>query len=188
MFELAPFDLPADYGENIVPLDDVKRWCSIEIDDTEFDDLLGAMRDAAVDMVERYCGVYLAERAGVVWTGEAIPARFRLPYRPASAVTAFDYRDSGGAEASLAVDGIRLTALGELRTIDGSAWPSGDGYEVTFTAGYTDANRPALLVTAVKMFAAHLFANREAVITGTISGEIPLGFERACRQFRPVLL
>lgn len=188
MFELAPFDLPPDYGEGIVPLADIKAWCSIDEDETEFNELLGFMRDAAVDMVERYCGVFLAPREGVVWAGEVIPAKFRLPYRPATAVTAFAYFDRNGAPATLDVAGLRLTAGSELRTLAGAAWPSGEGYQVTFSAGYTAANRPPALVTAVKMFGAHLFANREAVITGTISGEIPLGFQTACRQFRPVLI
>lgn len=188
MFELAPFDLPEDYGQGIVPLADIKAWCSIDEAEDEFDGLLGFMRDAAVDMVERYCGVYLALREGVVWTGEVIPAKFRLPYRPAIEITGFAYFDYNGASATFDVAGLRLTAGSELRTLAGAAWPSGEGYEVTFSAGYTDANRPPALVTAVKMFAAHLFANREAVITGTISGEIPLGFQTLCRQFRPVLI
>lgn len=188
MFELAPFDLPADYGEGIVSLEDVKAWCSIDPGETEFDGLLGALRDAAVDMVERYCGVFLAPREGVVWTGDAIGARFRLPYRPVSAVTAFAYLDRSGAPSLLDTATLRLAAAGELRTLGGEAWPDGEAFEVTFNAGYTDANRPSLLVTAVKMFTAHLFANREAVVTGTISGEIPLGFQRMCAQFRPVLI
>ena len=186
MFELAPFDVPDGYGEGIVPLADVKAWCGVHETDDEHDGLLEAMRDAAVDMVERYCGVFLAPREGLIWTSEVLPDQLRLPVRPVSAITAFAYLDGDGSEQSIDPVSLRITAGGVIRPVAGVAWPRvGGGIELTFTAGFTDANRPAALVAAVKMFTAHLFANREAVsASGSVGGEIPLGFKRLCRAYR----
>ena len=187
MFELAPFALPADYAEAILPLSRVKNQCSIEQDETEFDDLLPLLRDAAVDMVERYCGVALAPKTGLVWNAEALPRRLILPVRPVTAITAVEYLDPAGAEQVFAPEGLRIGLRGELLARPGVAWPRiGGGLRVTFDAGFTAADRPAVLVQAAAMFCAHLFLHREAVITGTISGEIPLGFRQLCAPFRPV--
>jgi uncharacterized phiE125 gp8 family phage protein len=188
MFELAPFDLPADYAEGIVSLADAKAHLSVEADETGFDDLIAALRDAAVDMVERYCGVYLAPRTGAVWSAECLPRRLRLPVRPVTAVTGFAYLDSAGDAAEVDVATLRVGPGGELLPLAGVCWPAGNGFAVTFSAGYTATNRPPALVQAVKMFIAHLFTNREAVVTGTITAEIPLGFQALCAQFRPVLI
>ena len=190
IYQLAPDDKPAGYGEGIVSLEDLKAHVSVLADDTEFDALLPLLRDAAVDMVERYCGVRLSPCAGLVWQAEGLPHRVSLGVRPVVEVTGFSYLDSTNAPQTLAVDKLRIAAGGELRPVPGETWP-GDiaaGVEITFDAGFTDANRPAALVHAVKMFAAHLFVNREAVVTGTIATDIPLGFQMLCAPFRPVVV
>lgn len=191
MFELAPFDLPEGYGDEILPLAEAKAHLSIEASETEFDDLVGALRDSAVDMVERYCGVYLASRTGVVWKAECLPARVRLGVRPVTSIDEGAYLDSDGAEQAWDVTTLRLGLRDEVVLKAGESWPSGmdGGIALTFTAGYTDANRPKALVAAVKMFLAHLFANREAVgASGAIGGEIPLGFKALCGAYRiPVI-
>lgn len=189
-FELAPFALPADYGDGIVPLADVKAWVAIEDAEPEFDELLGVMRDAGVDMVERYCGVYLAEREGVVWTADCLPARLRLGVRPVTEITEVVYLDSDGEDQEIDVGTLRLGPHGEVLPKPGQSWPSGiaAGLQVTFTAGYAAGEAPPALIAAVKMFAAHLFENREAVVSGTISSEIPLGFKAQCAAYRmPVI-
>lgn len=189
MFELAPFALPSGYGEAILSLDDAKRHLSIDLNETEFDDEVAAYRDAAVDMVEQYCGVALGER-DVTWRGEGIPARFRLPVRPVVQLVSGEYLDTGGATQQIDVSTLRLGLRGEVLLKSGQSWPSGidGGIELTFTAGYASGECPAALVQAVRMFTAHLFANREAVITGTISGEIPLGFRTLCSPYRAVVV
>jgi uncharacterized phiE125 gp8 family phage protein len=185
-FELAPFALPADYGEGIVPLEAMKAHLGVLEDDQ--DGLIGVYRDAAVDMVEKYCGVYLAQREGVVWRGEVLVSPLALGVWPITEITAIDWLDSTGA----AIDGDdadwRIVRRDEIALKPGRTLPTdvAAGVEITFVAGFVSA--PPALVQAVKLFAAHLFANREAVITGTISGEIPLGFRQLCGQYRmPVI-
>lgn len=189
MFELAPFALPADYGEGVVPLSSVKAHCSIDADDDEFDAELGLYRDAAVDMVERYCGIYLAEREGVVWKAETLPTKLRLGVGPIVSIDEGAYLDAAGADAEWDVSTLRIGLRGEVVLRAGQSWPTGSGFAVTFTAGYADDERPPALVQAVLMFTAHLFANRESVqASGTIGGEVPLGFRMLCSPYSAVVL
>lgn len=187
-FELAPFDQEAGYAEGIVSLAALKAHIGILHSDR--DDELGFYRDAAVDMVERYCGVRLAECAGLVWRAEALPSPASLGVWPVTAITGIAWLDSEGTQQTGTASDWRIVRRDQIALKPGKSLPSGvaAGVEVTFTAGFTDANRPASLVQAVKMFAAHLNLHREAVLTGTISGEIPLGFRQMCGQYRmPVI-
>lgn len=187
-FELAPFDLDPDYGEGIVSLASLKAHIGILHDDR--DEELGFYRDAAVDMVERYCGVRLAPCTGLVWRAESLPDQLRLGVWPVTAITGITYLDSTGTEQAATHGDWRVVTRDTIRLKPGKSLPSGvaAGVEIEFSGGFTDANRPPALVQAVKMFAAHLNQNREAVVTDTISGEIPLGFRHLCGAYRmPVI-
>lgn len=191
MYELAPFALPAGYGEAILSLADVKAHLSIEATETEFDDLVAAFRDAAVQMVEHYTGLILAPRVGMVWTAEAMPPRLRIGVRPVTAITAFSYLDGDGAEQAVNVEALRIGLRSEVLLKAGQSWPSGlgSGLAITFNAGLADGEAPPVLLQAARMFAAHLFANRETVVaSGSIGGEVPFGFRQLCSPYRPVLL
>ncbi len=183
-FELAPFALPVDYAEDIVSLNAMKDHLAVLSNDQ--DDLIAAYRDAAVDMVERYCGVRLGQCEGLVWRGERLPSPARLGIWPVTAITAISWLNDAGVEVTGAVADWRIVRRDEIALLPGRSAPSGvaAGVEITFTAGFAADARPAALVQAVKMFAAHLFLHREAVITGTISGEIPLGFKMLCGAYR----
>lgn len=187
-FELAPFDLPASYGESIVPLARAKLHARIE--DYDEDDVLGIYRDAAIDMVERYCGVRLGPVSGLVWRGEALCLPLVLGVRPVTAITAVNWLDAAGAEVAGDATALRVRAGGELVLAPGAARFAGvtGGAEIVFDAGYTEANRPAKLVQAVLLFFAHLVLHREAVQTGTIASDIPLGFRELCADHRRVTI
>lgn len=185
-FELAPFDLPTEYGEGIVPLADVKAHLRVLHDDE--DALIGFYRDAAVDMVERYCGVYLAERSDVVWRGESLPSSLDLGVWPVSEITAVTWLDGDGADVTGEADIWRVVRRGEIALRPGQSLPSGvsAGVAITFNAGFVTP--PPALLQAVKMFAAHLYENREALSMGAMKGEIPLGFRSLCSTYRmPVI-
>lgn len=187
-FELAPFALPADYADGIVSLAAVKAHLGVLHDDE--DDLIGACRDSAVDMVERYCGLILAPREDVTWRGESLPGYVKLGAWPVTAVASITWLDADGTAVNGDATIWRIVRRDEITLKPGQVLPSGvaAGVEIKFDAGFTDENRPAALVQAVKLFAAHLYKHREAVITGTISGEIPLGFRMLCGQYRmPVI-
>lgn len=191
-YELAPFGLPAGYGESILPLAEAKAHLRVEHDDEDV--LIAAFRDAAVDAVEKYTGVILAPRTGddaLVWRAESLPPRVRLGVRPVTGVTAFAYIDSDGDAQTGDVATLRLGPGGEVLLKAGESWPSdiNAGVQITFEGGLTAAQRAGTtLVQAVRFMTAHLYMNREHVITGTISGELPDGFRAMCAPYRAVLL
>lgn len=185
-FELAPFALPANYAESILPLADVKAHLAVIEDDQAA--LIAVYRDAAIDMVERYCGLYLAPRAGVVWRGEELPSPLSLGAWPVTAITAINWLNEAGASVTGTVSDWRIVRRDTIALKPGKTLPTGigGGVAITFTAGFETA--PPALLQAARLFAGHLFMNREAVITGTIAGEIPLGFRQLCAAYRvPVI-
>lgn len=187
-FELAPFALPADYTEGILPLADLKAHLGVLEDDQ--DGLIEIYRDSAIDMVERYCGVRLGEVTGAKWHGESLPTTLTLGVWPVTAITAISWLDQTGDEIDGTASDWRVLRRDTITLKPGATLPSGvaAGVEITFDAGFTDANRPAALVQAARLFAGHLFIHREAVLSGTISGEIPLGFAQMCNAYRmPVI-
>ena len=187
-FDLAPFALPPGYGEDIVSLEELRQHCGIiESDD---DLLIEVYRDAAVDMVERYCALRLGPLTGLVWRGESLPASIRLGAGPVTAITAIRWLDEAGNTVTGNAADWRIVRRDEIALKPGRTLPSGvaSGIEITFNAGFAAGACPSALVQAVRMFAAHLFMHRETVITGTISGEIPLGFRQLCGMYRvPVI-
>lgn len=187
-FELAPFAVPEDYATSIVSLDEMKGHLAITHDDQ--DELITVLLAGAVDMVERYCGLLLGAREDVTWRGECLPSTVKLGTWPVTAINSITWLDPTGA-AIVGDEALwRVVRRDEITLKPGAVLPTGvaAGVEIKFDAGFTAENRPAALVTAVKLFCAHLFKHREAVITGTISGEIPLGFKHLCAQYRvPVI-
>lgn len=189
LFTLTPIDIAEGYGEGILPLADAKAHLGVLADDD--DALIEALRDAAINAVEQYCNIRLAETTGIVARFEGFGPGMRAGIGPLSSVvvTGVSYVDSAGEAADIDAGGWRLDVLGNLLPALNSAWPTSYGpVTVTFNAGYTDANRPRGLVQAAKMMLAHLYMQREAVIIGTISSEAPLGFRFLCDQHRlPVI-
>jgi len=193
-FMLAPYALPADYAEGILPLADIKRHVSVDADDDYFDDLLSVFRDAAVDMVERYCSLRLAPCAGLVWRADGLPQRLVLGTGPVVGITAVKWLDSAGTTVTGDPATLRIAGGGLVKAMPGAVWGGAGlgavaaGLEITFDAGFAEGECPPALVQAARMFAAHLFANRESVSMGTIGGEIPLGFRALCNAYRmPVM-
>lgn len=191
-FELAPFALPEGYAEAILPLADLKGH--LRVTGSREDDLIGAFRDAAVDAVEQFTGLILGPREGehaMVWQAESLPARVRLGVRPISALLSFAWLDATGTEQVGDVAELRVGPGSEVMPKPGASWPKGiaGGVTITFSAGLPAGKVPPSLVQAARMFAAHLYLNREAVVaTGALGGEVPLGFQALCSPYRmPVL-
>jgi hypothetical protein len=192
LFTLTP-SAPADeYGESLLSVAALKKW--IEADQDEDADLLAALRDVGIDAVEQYANLRMGPCTGLVATFDGFGPRMRMGIGPAATVvvTAIEYVDGSGVDATIATGAWRIGPDGCLMPPIGTSWPlSGTTVQVTFNVGYPAGTCPAGLITAAKMFAAHLFANREAVVTSNTSvssTELPLGFTMLCNQQRmPVI-
>lgn len=109
---------------------------------------------------------------------------------PLRSVTSIAYVDENGASQTLAGSAYRVTIadVGIITPAFGTYWPSTQAVEgavlVTFVAGYvaTAAGAgdpgsliPASIKHAMLLWLGQLYEQREAVITGTIAAELPMG-------------
>ncbi len=189
IFTLDIAALPEGYGEALLPLAAAKAHLGVLEDDD--DDLIEALRDAAIVMVENYTGLILGPRTGadaLVWRAEGLPApgcSLALGVRPVTAIDSVAYLDSDGAEAAVDVETLRIVGDDGCVPVTGSRWPyASGGVVVTFSAGLADGAAPAPLIAAARMFLATLYMQRETVVVGTISGEVPQGFKMLCQPYR----
>lgn len=185
-FELVP--VASVDGEAVLPLAAAKAH--LRVTHGAEDDLIEALRGAAVDAVQQYSMKQLVSGA---WTWKGNFANpMRLGVGPVTAVTAISYLDSSGASVDLVAGDWRLGPNGTVLSGIGKTWPSaapGEGVvTVAFTAGYANDTRPAALVSAVKLMLGHLYKHREGVIVGTISGEMPMGVTHLCDLYRPPVI
>lgn len=184
--------LPAGYSEALLPLAAAKAHIRVLHDDE--DDLIGALRDAAVTMVEQFTGLVLGPRTGadaLVWRAECLPVSgpVSLGRRPIRSVESIAYLDSAGDAAAIDVDTVRLVGQGGIVPNTGE-WPSGvsGGVIITFAAGLDAGAVPAPLILAAKLFLASLYDNREGAVLEGVSGQISAGFASLCQPWRKILI
>ena len=190
-FSLTPAAMPEGYGEALLPIAAARQWARIDDEDGEEDDLIAALRDAAIDMVEQYGNLKLRTTPGLVASFAGFGERMRPGIGPAATltVTGIAYTDANGTATTIAGGGWRVDTLGGIAPAVGTSWPSGGrDVRVTFTAGYPVGACPPALVVAAKMFVAQLYINREDAIGGTMTGEIAIGIRALIDRYRmPVL-
>lgn len=177
----APFD-----GEVVLSLAEAKLF--LKVDGGDEDALIGAVRDSAIDWVERYTSKALARRDWT-WTISGFTQRMRLPVGPVVAVTAIEYFD-GTDTVPVQIDAWQVFG-GMLMPAAGASWPalsSGSaGVSVTLTAGFGSvATEAPGLMAAVKMLMGHLYRNRGTVMAGAVPADVPFVTVELCRPFRAV--
>jgi uncharacterized phiE125 gp8 family phage protein len=150
------------------------------------DDLISLQITAARELVESYTGRQLVT-ATFKLTLDAFPCLIRLPRPPLQAVTTVKYYDTDGVLQTVDAADYQVDATampGTLSPAYGVSWPASRwqpaAVEIVYTAGFgaTAASVPAMLRQAILLTVAHWYTNREAVITGTIASELPLGVQR----------
>lgn len=179
-------------------------------DDTEEDDhYIEACINAAVQHVENYTGLALADQTweyalddfpltdNIIRNGPIY-----LPKPPLLEVLNFWYRDTSGATGSLTnylyegSSGDRPTPA-VLYAPFGAYWPDTDGLpgavRIRFRCGFADESAspfvnytgvvPELLKQAIKLYTATFYQQREAIITGTTSFNVGL-YDQMLRHFR----
>lgn len=190
VFTLDIAALPEGYGEAIISLEAAKAHLHVLEDDD--DDLIGALRDAAVEMVEKYTGVILNPRTGddaLTWRAECLPAGgVSLGVGPVTDILSAVWLDSAGDEQAIDVATLRIVDQRTITPMPTARWPNGiaGGIVIRFEAGLDSA--PAPLVTAAKMFLATLYRHRETIVTAGLVEEVPHGFAMLCRPYRRILV
>lgn len=140
------------------------------------------------------------------WLGRAIGAQTlelvdcgfgndRLPYPPVVEIESIVYLDRAGVEQTMAEADYRLMLNGSVTPVSGQSWPvvSGDpeAVRIRYVAGYpmTEGEAPASTVPvaikqAILLLIGHWFANRETVVVGTITAQMPFAVEALLSTYR----
>lgn len=161
----------------IVPLEDLKAHMTVTFDDD--DDLIGALGLAIEQGFDGYSGTLGRALLAQTWRlhlDNGFPCgggAIRLPMPPLISVVAVSYVDADGATQIL--DPSLYVALtggrAELVPAPGVAWPptrrQARAVTIEFSCGYaTAADVPGPIKSAIKMYAAGLYENREATVIG----------------------
>lgn len=169
-------------------LEEAKRF--LRITSNEEDDVVQALIQAARKRVER--GTELAlitQTVEVKVDGFWGSCALELPMPPLQSVESIQYVDQDGVLQTLDPTTYSVSTHrrpGRVWLAYGKSWPATrdvpEAVTITFKAGFGDDQAALLaqapnLVHAVRMLTAHYDRHREAVITGTISSEIPEGVE-----------
>lgn len=172
-------------GQAVLPLAAAKAHLRV-LHDYE-DELIGALRDAAVNAVEQHTGKSLIARS-YSWRGR-FGSSVQLGTGPVNSVTTVQYLDANGVEQSPVPAAVAKIGLdGELLPATGTCWPEtadADGaVEITFMAGYAAGACPPSLIMAAKLMIGTLYANRESVVVGVSVNSLPMGFSHLCQPYR----
>lgn len=173
----------------------------LRVDHNVEDGLIAGYVFAAREWVETQIGPMMTQtwdytRQGIWPTYRGIYA-IPLPMRPIQSVTWVKYVDDNGVTQTLTaspVSSIYTTHLSGPRPFIAQAydasWPSvrnvPDGITVRFVAGYgsNPGDIPNPLRAAMLLLIGHQYENREQVVIGTISSELPFGIEALISPYR----
>lgn len=110
----------------------------------------------------------------------------RLPFPPLVEVESITYRGSDDADHDLVEAQYRVLVTGALSPLVGQNWPSlardSEAVRIQYRAGYEDVPTP--IKQAVLLIVGHWYGNRETVVTGTITAELPWAAEALLSTYR----
>lgn len=163
------------------------------------DALVTALIVAARQRIENETGrALIAQQWEMVADGFAADekGRIALPRQPVLSVDQVRYVDSDGVTQTFGLESPvtswRLIGKDGAILVPGYniAWPSAraqdDAVRIAFTAGYGEeaADVPAPLKAAMLLDIGLMYENRESVVVGTISSELPMGWEALVWPYR----
>lgn len=180
-----------------VTLAEAKLHC--KVDGTDDDALITALIVAARQQAEHRTGRALVTQQWELtqdsWIQEPDeldrlvnrrrnPYQIKLHHPVLQSVQSVKYLDDNGALQTLASTEYQVVIselVGYIQPAYGKSWPAcrvqPDSVVIAYTCGYGDAAAvPVSLKSWIKMAVATLYAQREAIITGTIVAEVPRDF------------
>lgn len=164
------------------------------VDTADYEWLDGAIR-AATNVVESYTGRQLVTKSYNLKL-DSFPAAtdcIEIPKPPLQSVDSVQFVSGDGSTTSIATTSLRVdtdSEPGRVAPIYDSYWPSArlvtNAVTIGFTGGYGDASTdiPQALRQASMFLVAHWYANREAIITGTITKPVEMQFRALCDTYR----
>ena len=166
-----------------VTLAEAKLHC--RVDHTDDNDLITSLIVAARQLCE-----VKTEHSCVNTTWDLyldfLPVRIYIPRSPLSSVTSLSYYATDGtltvmSSSDYVVD--TASAPGRITQASTAVWPATQertgAVIVRFVAGYGAAasSVPDSIKAAIKLLVGHWYENRESVVVGTITSELPMAVE-----------
>lgn len=183
---------PAD---DVITLAEAKLHCRVD-DDDEDSKIVGYIQ-AALARLDGVDGILGRALISQTWTeqGNRFPygTVLRMALAPVSDVVHVKYYDGDNVLQTLsaALYSRHLAASGAyIKLDDGQTWPAtftrDDAIEIQYTAGYGTLAEtvPDPIKQAMFFLIEHYYANRGAVVVGTISSNLPQGVADLLRPFR----
>lgn len=183
-----PAELPIDLAS-------AKKHC--RVDHSDDDDLIEGLIGGVVSYLDGPSGVLGRAIMPQTWRLEleAWPGELSIPVEPVRDVTV-TYVDSAGVTQTIdpaSYDLVQWPSFAATWSFEADVVPpvlGDDRYPVTFNieAGFASAEdvEPGLK-TLMLMLVAHWYENREAVVVGTITGELPLAASTLLARYRRML-
>ena len=172
------------------PVSLVEAKAYLRVDNTDEDTLIGTLITAARQWVESYLDRALILRQ-LVLRFDTFPVEIELPQPPLSSAgtttaISLTYTLETGTTATLSTSEYRIdrtSTPGVLRQNYSGSWPGHlndyNSIAVTYWAGYgsDEGDMPPAIKNAILLMVGHLFENRSAVVTGTITKPIEFALE-----------
>lgn len=164
----------------------------LRVDGTDEDTYITDLIEAAEELVESRLGHAMVSRTYRLHLdrfpldGDRFAPDIRLPMWPvASSGFSIKYTDPAtGTEATLDAGTYVLHRHAQpavVRLAEGKSWPtvnaSPSTVRIEFVAGLAQASVDERIKQVTRQLVGHWFANREAVVTGTIATEVPASLE-----------
>lgn len=165
----------------MITVEEAKAHC--RIDDDADDALVQSIISAAFAHIENRTGQTFNRVDNSVMVLDALPSGsdgIELQWTPVRSVTSVEYLDPQGAQQTIASDSLFLDTRGVYPIVypDAEAdWPDSKSLrgsvKVIVDTGHSEV--PYDVKAAALLIVGHLYENRESVVIGTISSELPMG-------------
>jgi uncharacterized phiE125 gp8 family phage protein len=169
-------------GTDILPLSTAKEF--LRVDHSDEDTTITALINAAVQHCQDYTNRHFVSSNFTLSLDDFYNCEFSTG--PINTITGVTYKDVGNATQTLATSKYWYDTKREPGRIHFENAPDtyDDDFNVVTISGTLGAAPATPVVHAIKMLVAHYYENRRAVITGTITAEIPLGVAALLNPYR----
>lgn len=175
-----------------ITLAEAKLHLKIETTDTVEDTMITMYIKAAREMVEEYTRRALLAQTWELQLDSFSEMEYSLEKTPVQSITSVKYYDANEVEQTLDVSYYTLDQGDEPNKIllaYNKTWPENRGFtndvKIRFVAGYASAALvPGPLKSTILLIVGHLYENREDVVVGRISSDLPKGSEYLMNPYR----
>lgn len=174
-------------AEDILSLDDVKEHLRVE--HTAEDDLITAIRAAAINYAEEYCAIKLGTYAATGYLDNF--ENCIIPGGPVNSLTAVNYK---ATDFTLDLTTLNYTKYytdldttpSRIRFVNVPALADYEmaRVQITMSIGYNTGVVPAPILAAIKLLCGHLYENRQAETFNLMPYALKVGVEALLNPYR----